>query len=120
VTRSCRRLRFTDDQRRRLAANPDAGARLLREVATIVTPDTLLARHRTLIAEQYDGSTRRGPGRPAVMSEIRASIVRMATENRGCGYTPIQGALPTSITRPPEARLRPSSANTASSPRRIG
>jgi hypothetical protein len=63
------------------------GRRLLREIATIVTPDTLLAWHRTLIAKQYDGSTRRGPGRPPVMSEIRALIVRMATENRGnaCG-----------------------------------
>jgi transposase InsO family protein len=89
-----RRLRFTDDQRRRLAAKARTlGRRLLREVATIVTPDTLLTWHRTLIAKQYDGSTRRGPGRPPVMSEIRALIVRMATENRGWGYTRIQGAL---------------------------
>jgi putative transposase len=58
-----------------------------------VTPDTLLAWHRTLIAKQYDGSTRRGPGRPPVRSEIRALIVRMAIENRGWGYTRIQGAL---------------------------
>src|SRR5262249_4763752 len=89
-----RRLRFTDDQRRRLAAKARIlGRRLLREFATIVTPDTLLAWHRTLIAGQYDGSTRRGPGRPPVMSEIRALIVRMATETRGWGYTRIQGAL---------------------------
>src|SRR5262245_40745855 len=58
-----RRLRFTDDQRRRLAGKARTlGRRLLREFATIVTPDTLLAWHRTLIAKQYDGSTRRGPG----------------------------------------------------------
>jgi transposase InsO family protein len=89
-----RRLRFTDDQRRRLAAKARTlGRRMLREIATIVTPDTLLAWHRTLIAKPYDGSTRRGPGRPPVMSEIRALIVRMATENRGWGYTRIQGAL---------------------------
>jgi hypothetical protein len=79
-----RRLRFTDDQRRRLAAKARTlGRRLLGEIATIVTPDTLLAWHRTLIAKQYDGSTHRGPGRPRVMAEIRALIVRMATENRG-------------------------------------
>src|SRR5262249_62426423 len=78
----------------RLAAKARTlGRRLLREFATIVTPDTLLAWHRALIAKQYDGSTRRGPGRPPVMSEIRALIVRMATENRRWGYTPIQGAL---------------------------
>src|SRR5688572_29000965 len=60
-----RRLRFTDDQRRRLAAKARAlGRRALRDMATIVTPDTLLAWHRALIAKKYDGSARRGPGRP--------------------------------------------------------
>ena len=89
-----RRLRFTDDQRRRLAAKARTlGRRLLWEMATIVTPDTLLAWHRALIAKQYDGSTRRGPGRPAVMAEIRALVVQMATDNREWGYTRIQGAL---------------------------
>jgi putative transposase len=53
----------------------------------------LLAWHRTLIAKKYDGSPRRGLGRPPVMAEIRALIVRMATNNRGWGYTRIQGAL---------------------------
>jgi len=31
------------------------GSKLLREVATIVTPETLLAWHRRLIAQKYDG-----------------------------------------------------------------
>jgi len=39
----------------------------LREFATIVTPDTLLAWHRTLIPKQYDG---RALGRPPVKGEI--------------------------------------------------
>src|ERR1700676_3097616 len=52
-----------------------------------------LAWHRRLIAQQYDGSARRGPGRPPVPAEIRALIIRMATENRTWGYTRIQGAL---------------------------
>jgi transposase InsO family protein len=89
-----RRLRFTDDQRRRLAAKARRlGRHVLRDIATIVTPDTLLAWHRRLIGRKYDGSTRRGPGRPRVMAQIRALIVRMATENRNWGYTRIQGAL---------------------------
>jgi putative transposase len=89
-----RRVRFTDAQRRRLAAKAKTlGRRVLRDFATIVTPDTLLAWHRTLIARKYDGSTRRGPGRPPVMAEIRALIVRIVTDNRGWGYTRIQGAL---------------------------
>ena len=49
------RLRFTDDQRRRLAAKAKTlGRHVLRDIATIVTPDTLLAWHRRLIAQQYD------------------------------------------------------------------
>ena len=58
-----------------------------------MTPDTLLAWHRALIAKRYDGSLRRGPGRPPVIAEIRALIVQMALANRGWGYTRIQGAL---------------------------
>jgi putative transposase len=61
-----RRLRFNDDQRRRLAAKAKGlGRKLLAEVATLVTPDTLLAWHRKLIAQKYDGHEKRGPGRPA-------------------------------------------------------
>src|SRR3954449_12042759 len=60
-----RRLRLTDNQRRRLAARAKGlGRKLLAEVATIVTPETLLAWHRQLIAQKYDGSRQRGPGRP--------------------------------------------------------
>ncbi len=49
-----RRLRLTDDQRRRLAIRGEAlGRRLLAKVATLVTPDTILAWHRTLIARKW-------------------------------------------------------------------
>ena len=60
-----RRLRLNDDQRRRLAVRARKLGRLvLHELATIVTPETLLAWHRKLIARKYDGSKQRGPGRP--------------------------------------------------------
>ncbi|MPZ20031.1 MAG: transposase [Luteitalea sp.] len=89
-----RRLRFTNDQRIRLAAKAKSlGRRALTEIRSIVTPDTLLAWHRALIARKYDGHLRRGPGRPPVTAEIREWVVRMATENRSWGYTRIQGAL---------------------------
>src|SRR5512144_3085813 len=62
-----RRLRFSDDQRRRLASRAKGlGRKLLAELATLVTPETLLAWHRRLIAEKYDGSGQRPPGRPRV------------------------------------------------------
>jgi hypothetical protein len=51
-------------------------------VATIVTPDTLLAWHRRLIAQKYDGSARRRPGRPRTRQEVEALVVRMSQENR--------------------------------------
>jgi hypothetical protein len=89
-----RRLRFNDDQRRRLAARAKGlRSKLLREMATIVTPETLLAWHRRLIAQKYDGSGKRGCGRPRKSAEIEDLVVRMAKENRSWGYRRIQGAL---------------------------
>jgi len=89
-----RRLTFSDDQRRRLAAKAKKlGRRVLAQVATIVTPETLLAWHRKLIARKYDGSSFRMPGRRRTRKEIAALVVRMAEENRSWGYRRIQGAL---------------------------
>jgi putative transposase len=89
-----RRLRFNDDQRRRLAARAKGlGRKLLAEVATLVTPETLLTWHRKLIAQKYDGSGQRGPGRPRTAQAIEALVVRLAEENRDWGYRRIQGAL---------------------------
>src|SRR3954451_3957411 len=89
-----RRLRFTDDQSRRLAARANGlGRRVLSQVATIVTPDTLLAWHRKLIARKYDGSSSRGCGRPRTQAEIECLVIQMALENRDWGYTRIVGAL---------------------------
>src|SRR5580658_569014 len=89
-----RRLRLTDLERRSMAAKARLlGRRMLAEMATIVTPETLLSWHRKLIAGKYDGSARRKPGRPATAKEIEAMVVRMAAENRDWGYLRIQGAL---------------------------
>jgi putative transposase len=89
-----RRMRLNNDQRRRLAAKAKGlGRQLLAEVATIVTPETLLAWHRKLIAEKYDGSNKRNPGRPRTAGELEALVVRMAEENQNWGYRRIQGAL---------------------------
>src|ERR1051325_8855887 len=74
-----RRLRFTDDQRRRLAVRAKGlGRRLLAQVATLVAPDILLAWHRKLIAQKYDGSARRKPGRPLTKTDLAVLVVRMA------------------------------------------
>lgn len=89
-----RRIQFTDAQRRRLArAAKPLGRRRLLELSPIVTPDTLLRWYRELVAQKYDGSARRGAGRPRVAGEIRDLVIQMAIENPRWGYTRIQGAL---------------------------
>jgi hypothetical protein len=66
------------------------GRRLLSRVATIVTPDTILRWYRRLIAAKWTYPSQR-VGRPGIMKEIRALIVRMAADNPSWGYCPIQG-----------------------------
>lgn len=88
-----RKLRLTDEQRRRLAAKEKRiGRRLLMQVATIVTPDTILRWHQRLIKAKWTYEAKR-VGRPGLMKEIGALIVRFARENCGRGYTRIEGAL---------------------------
>jgi hypothetical protein len=87
-----RRLRLTDDDRRRLAARAyRVGRAVLRQIATVATPDTLLRWHRQLIARKWTYA--RKSGQPGVLLEIRQLVVRMATENPAWGYTRMQGAL---------------------------
>jgi hypothetical protein len=69
------------------------GRKLLAEVGTLVTPDTLLRWHRLLVAKKWDYSQRRRPGRHQLAQEIQELVVRLAWENPGWGYDRIQGAL---------------------------
>jgi HTH-like domain len=86
------RIRFTDEERRRLAVpGHRVGRRRLCQVATIVTPDTILRWHRQLIARKWTYVSR--SGRRGVLKEIKHLVVRMAEENPTWGYTRIQGAL---------------------------
>jgi hypothetical protein len=96
-----RRLRLTNDERRRLAAKGHRlGRRVLREVVTIVTPDAILRWHRQLIAYKWTQERRR-VGRPGILKEIEQLTVRMANENSRWGYPP--RAL---RTRPPRPAFR--------------
>ena len=58
------RLRVTDAQRRRLAAQAKSLGRRVRRDRHTSRPETLFRWHRQLIARTYDGRGRRGPGRP--------------------------------------------------------
>lgn len=91
-----RRILLDDDQRRRLAVQGKVlGRKLLEEVGTLVTPDTLLRWHRLLVAQKWDYSDRRQQqlGRPPVADAIKELVVRLAKENPRWGYVRIQGAL---------------------------
>jgi putative transposase len=72
-----------------------AASRLLprnRWRAFFVTPETLLAWHRRLIAQHWTYSGRR-PGRPKVSREARELVWRLARENPRWGYQRIAGEL---------------------------
>ena len=77
-------LRFTDEQKRRLAGK----AKLIRygrlkEIANIVTPQTLLAWHRKLIAKKYDSSGgRQRVGRSSTKDELRDPALDPEGEHR--------------------------------------
>jgi hypothetical protein len=89
------RVPLTDAERKTLAEmGQKLGKKALDEVATIAQPDTILAWHRTLVAQACDRSPPRKPaGRPCMDQELEASVVRMARENRSWGYDRIVGAL---------------------------
>lgn len=59
-----------------------------------VTPGTLLAWHRRLIARKWDYSKcRSGPGRPPTASALKTLVLRLAKENPRWGSRRIQGEL---------------------------
>jgi len=89
------RVRLSDGERKTLAEiGQKLGKQALKDVATIVKPDTILAWHRKLVAQKCDGSQqRKAPGRPMIDQEVEDLVVRMAQENRSWGYDRIAGAL---------------------------
>jgi putative transposase len=58
-----------------------------------VTPATLLAWHRRLVAHKWDYSSRRRLGRPSTAAAIRKLVIRIATDNPGWGHRRVQGEL---------------------------
>jgi putative transposase len=89
------RILLNDDQRRRLAVKGKLlGRKALRELTTIVTPDTIMRWHRELVAKKWDYShLRKWIGRPQTKQDKVELILRMAEENPTWGYDRIQGAL---------------------------
>jgi transposase InsO family protein len=89
------RVQLSDAERRSLAEiGKKLGKRALEEVASLVKPETILAWHRTLVAQKFDGSKQcKALGRPRIDQALEDLVVRMAQENRRWGYDRIAGAL---------------------------
>jgi hypothetical protein len=91
------RLRLTNEQRITLATiGKKLGRSALEQIASIVTPETILSWHRKLVAAKFDSSkTRlaRAMGRPPTAPEIVQNVLRMAMENPTWGYRRIAGAV---------------------------
>ena len=80
------RLKLSDAERKALGEiGHRLGRKVLADIATIARPDTILGWYRKLVARKFDGSVRRGPGRPRIRREVEQLIIRMASENRDCG-----------------------------------
>ncbi len=78
-----KRILLSDDQRRVLAVKAKAlGRKGLRELTTIITPDTILRWHRELGAQKWDHcEKRKSVGRPRIRQVIVDLILRFAREH---------------------------------------
>ena len=82
-----KRILLNDDQRRRLAAKGKIlGRKLLDQVGTLFSPDTIIRWHRKLIAAKWDYSDRNAKkqGRPRIRQVIVDLAVQFAKERRRC------------------------------------
>ncbi|MDW6064594.1 integrase core domain-containing protein [Streptomyces sp. FXJ1.4098] len=67
---------------------------VLRRVRLAVRPDTVLRRHRGLLARRHAAASRpRRSGRPRTVHCVRALVLRLARENPGWGYRRLHGEL---------------------------
>ena len=90
-----KRISFTDEERRTLVdAALAMGKDLMKDIVTIVKPETILAWQRRLERQKWDYSDRRkrNPGRPRIPANIEEIVCKMARENTW-GYKRIQGEL---------------------------
>ena len=66
----CKRLILNDSQKRRLGRKgKDVGRLMLKEISVIFCPDTILKWFATLVAQKYDGSSKRKGGRSRISKE---------------------------------------------------
>ena len=89
------RVPLTNSERKELAAmGAKLGKKALAEIATVATPDTILAwPHKFAASKVAITKPPQSVGRPQIDQEIADLVLRLARENRSWGYDRIQGAL---------------------------
>jgi putative transposase len=87
------RVRYRPADRLWLAALSRLGPRRQWSETFTVTPATMLAWHRRLVARKWDYTGRRRPGRPSTAAAIKKLVIRIATENPAWGHRRVQGEL---------------------------
>ncbi len=93
LRRQVGRVRYEPGDRLWLAALSRLVPRRRWSEVFAVTPATLLAWHRRLVAHKWDYASRRRPGRPSTAAAIRKLVIRIATENPAWGHRRVQGEL---------------------------
>jgi putative transposase len=93
LRRQIGRVRYQPGDRLWLAALSGLVSRCRWGEVFAVTPATLLAWHRRLVARKWDYTSRRCPGRPPTTASIRKLVIRMATDNPSWRHRRVQGEL---------------------------
>ena len=93
LRRQIGRVRYQPDDRLWFAALSRLIPRHRWAEVFTVTPATLLAWHRRLVARKWDYASRRHPGRPSTAAAIGKLVIRIATDNPAWGYRRVEGEL---------------------------
>src|SRR6266536_132686 len=93
LRRKTGRPKFTARDRVLLAAASRALPRQRWASTFLLTPQTLLRWHRTLVRRKWTYGKERTPGRPPIDSEVVELVLRMARENARWGCVRICGEL---------------------------
>ena len=93
LRRQTGRVRYQPDDRLWFAALSRLIPRYHWGEVFTVTPATLLAWHRRLVARKWGYASRRRPGRPSTAATIRKLAIRIATDNPTWGHRRVQGEL---------------------------
>jgi len=93
LRRQISRVRYQPADRLWLAALSGLIPRRRWDEVFALTPATLLAWHRRLVARKWDYTRRRRPGRPSTAAAIRKLVIRIAADNPDWGHRRVQGEL---------------------------